>query len=244
MSKGVFITGTDTGIGKTFVSAALLALLSKSGVDVVPMKPVQSGCVRKGDDLVATDLEFCLKAAGYVPTMQEKMLMCEHKFEHACSPHLASKMAGVEISLERIKDDYVSLSAMHELVIVEGAGGVMVPISSSAMMLDLMLELGLSVILVARAGLGTINHCLLSLKVLKDSGLDVMGVILNEAVDGAAEYIVADNTVVIEKHGDVPVLGCLRHVDNFSESNGVDVSDKWMDELNPMVRRIKKEILK
>lgn len=206
MNDGVFVTGTDTGVGKTFVSAGILAGLKARGVDAVPMKPVQTGCVRAAQELRAPDVEFCFAAAGLAQAGLDENLVVPYKFEPACSPHLAAELAGTEISLEKIAASFDGLSAKHEFVVVEGAGGVMVPLTRGVLMTALIQKLGLPVLLVARAGLGTINHTLLSLSELRRAGLDVAGVFLNHAEDNTPGYIESDNLRVVQE------LGCMENV--------------------------------
>ena len=209
--RGLFVTGTDTGVGKTWVAAGLLAALRRRGIDAVPMKPVQTGCTGRGADLRAPDLELSLAAAGLVPAPGERALMAPYLFRPACSPHLAAERAGVRIDLTRIARAARALAAAHEFVCVEGAGGVLVPLDGKLTMVDLMRRLGLPVLLVARAGLGTINHTLLSLRALRENGLSVAGVVFNQAGPGPWGMIEADNVKTVARLGQVPVAACLRH---------------------------------
>ena len=207
--SGIFVTGTDTGVGKTLVAAGLLRALREAGADAVPMKPVQTGCVRRHGGLMAPDLEFCLKAAGMVPTAEERARMAPYCFRPACSPHLAAQQAGRVISLARIRGAFRQLQDAHEVVVVEGAGGVFVPIDGRRTMVDLMKTLGLPVVLVGRPGLGTINHTLLSIQALRQAGLTVMAVVLNQTTPGRPGWIERDNRKTIQKMGGVPVLASL-----------------------------------
>ena len=131
------------------------------------MKPVQTGCVREQQGVKAPDIEFCLDSAGIKNIDIGMDLMAPYMFEPACSPHLAAEMAGTEISIAAITSCFKKLSEKHEYIVVEGAGGVMVPLSRRESMIDLMRALKLPVVLVARPGLGTLNHTLLSLNALK-----------------------------------------------------------------------------
>jgi dethiobiotin synthetase len=209
MKKGIFITGTDTGVGKTVVSAVLLASLRNAGIDAVPMKPVQTGCVRRKGTLVAPDLDFILKFTGMKATKAGLDLMCPYRFKPACSPHLAAAMAGKTISLRKILRSFLALARKHDAVIVEGAGGVLAPIHGRKTMLDLMKTLRLPVILVARPGLGTINHTLLSIREIRRSGLNLKGVIFNQAEPGRARFIEEDNINTISALGKVKALGFI-----------------------------------
>ncbi len=206
---GIFVTGTDTGVGKTVVSAALLSILRGAGVDAVPMKPVQTGAVRKGVDWVAPDLEFSLSAIGLKPSRTEKRLMAPYCFAKPCSPHLAAALAGRRIRFERIAKSLDALLKAHEMIVVEGAGGLFVPIDAGRTMLDLAGRLELPVVLVARPGLGTINHTLLSLRALEQAGLPILGVVINETARSRRAEIEEDNIRVIRRLGKVRILGRL-----------------------------------
>lgn len=209
MQQGIFITGTDTGVGKTVVSAVLLASLRQAGIDAVPMKPVQTGCTSRKGRLAAPDLEFMLDFAGVKPGKTSLDLMCPYRFKPACSPHLAAAMAGKSISLNRILASFRKLAKKHQTIIVEGAGGVLVPVSGRKTMLDLMKLLELPVILVARPGLGTINHTLLSIREIRRAGLELKGVIFNQTKPGRTGYMEKDNFRIIAVLGKTKILGFI-----------------------------------
>ena len=209
--QGVFVTGTDTGVGKTRVAALFLASLRAAGVDAVPMKPVQTGCGVRDGKLIAPDLAMCLKAAGIKASSADLADMAPYQFRPACSPHLAAKLAGVRISLPVIERAFKRLSRKHERVVVEGAGGVLVPLNDQQTLVDLMARLQLPVLLVARTGVGTINHALMSLRVLRAAKLTVLGVVLNQTTPGQWGRIEEDNRRTIERLGKVTVLACVRY---------------------------------
>lgn len=216
--RGIFITGTGTGVGKTYVTCALLRALRQQGVDAAPMKPFQTGALRDGATLHAPDLEEALDAAGLRPTAEELPLMVPFLYEPACSPHLAARLIGVvepDASMpsltEQVMERVEALLARHEFLVVEGAGGVLVPLSTHETMRDLMAGLGFPVLVVAQAGLGTLNHTLLTLEALRRVGIQVLGVLLNEAGPDAPEYIVEDNLEYLRQRGSVPVLGLIRN---------------------------------
>ncbi len=202
---GLFVTGTDTGVGKTVAAAALLSLMRSGGSRAVPMKPVQTGCEMRDGRLSAPDGEFCAAMAG--AEWEEEM--SPHRFEPACSPHLAAQRAGVEVSLGDIAGDFDRLSKRYDAVVVEGAGGILVPISNSRTMLDLMMLLKLPVVLVARLGLGTLNHTLLSLRELRRARLEVRGVVFCDTTPVTAGYIETDNRTTVANLGDVRLLAHL-----------------------------------
>lgn len=189
-ANGIFVTGTDTGVGKTVVASGLLCLLRKHGVDAAPMKPVQTGCAGGNK---APDLEFMLAASGLRPSNALRRLMCPYRFAPACSPHLAAARASKRISFARIIACFNELRREHDIVVVEGAGGILVPLSQHGTMLDLMTALALPVVLVARPGLGTINHTLLSAREIRRAGLELLGVVFNHARRGGPSYIEKDN---------------------------------------------------
>ena len=191
---GVFVTGTGTGVGKTVVAAAIVATLRARGADAVPMKPVQTGSAAGG-----CDLSFCLKTAGLHPDSAEQDLMCPYIFKSPCSPHLAAAREGMAISVERILDCSRQLQKRHEIVVVEGAGGLMVPLNDDHYMLDLMQQLGFPVVVVARPGLGTLNHTLLTLQELKRSGLRVEAVLLNDETYHPWGAVEKDNLDTLRK---------------------------------------------
>ena len=207
--KSVFITGTDTGIGKTVVAASLLVAARARGINAAPMKPVQTGCTRRGRQLLAPDLEFCLSATDLNPGPKERHSMCPYRYITASSPHLAAAVAGAHIQKETIRAHFRKIRAKYEDIFVEGAGGVLVPIDNRNTMLDLMKMLKLPVILVARAGLGTINHTLLSIAELRRARLKIAGVVIVQSSPGKAGCIEQDNARTIEKLGRVPVLARL-----------------------------------
>lgn len=233
--NGIFVTGTDTGVGKTVVSAALVSLLRKGGIDAVPMKPVQTGCVRDGNIRLAPDLEFCLWMNDLAVSEQEKRLMAPYCFEKPCSPHLAAAQANCRIEMDRILNALRALEQDHELVVVEGAGGVLVPVDEKNTMLDLMVAMAIPVVLVSRSGLGTINHSLLSLRELRRAGLAVLGVVVSNSESAGWGEIERDNIRTIERLGHVRILGCLPFVAglNGESRRREDFREKCAAELPP-----------
>ncbi|MGC3998801.1 MAG: dethiobiotin synthase [Anaeromyxobacter sp.] len=170
--RGLFVVGTDTGVGKTEVSCALLAAWRAQGRDVVAMKPAQSG-VTPGEP---TDAERLHAAMGGALPLDE---VCPYTFAAPLAPGVAARLEGKELSLSRILDHASRLAAAHEAVLVEGAGGLVVPLTARETYADLAVALGLPVLVVARAGLGTVNHTALTLEALERRGLRVAGLVLN-----------------------------------------------------------------
>jgi dethiobiotin synthetase len=209
MSKTLFITGTDTSVGKTVVAGALAAYLRSRGVKVGVMKPLESGCLSgvrsrgKGKKITQSDSLFLKEMAD---SSDDIDLINTYAFQAPLAPGVAAELEGVEISLDRILDNFQKLSLIHELVIVEGAGGLLVPIARGKTMVDLIEILKASVLLVARASLGTVNHTLLSLSHLERRRIPVAGVVLNHVVrngDLASQY----NAKTLAEWTSVPIWG-------------------------------------
>ncbi len=237
--NGFFITGTDTDAGKTVAAAAVLVSMRAAGIDAVPMKPVQTGGRldrRPGSALSSTapvrsdgraggwpnpelqspDLAFCLRMAELRPDAEELQDMVPYIYEPACSPHLAAAKTGREISLDRILEAFHSLLRKHDRVVVEGAGGLLVPLTGDKTMIDLMAMLGLPVILVARPGLGAINHTLLSIRELERSGLTLHGIIFCDAKGSGWGEIEENNAETIARMGKARVLGRIPYMAELS----------------------------
>jgi len=214
MYKGIFITGTDTDVGKTVVTAGLLNQIRAHGVDAVPMKPVQTGCVLQNGVYHAPDLDFSISYSELTHTDEEYQYMSPYKYDPACSPHLAGKLAGECPVIDNIVFNLKKLEESREFILVEGAGGIMVPLSDKDMMIDLMKTVGYPVILVARTGLGTINHTLLSLQALRNAGLNVLGIIFNNITlpSESSLFIREDNVKTIVEFGKVKVLGIIEYL--------------------------------
>ncbi len=200
--KSLFITGTDTDAGKTFVTAGIVSGFVNQGVNAVAAKPVQTGCVNG----IAEDLEFALKTACLSFTEPILKELCPLRFEPACSPHLAAELADYSISLPSMISNLLNLQTDFECVVAEGAGGIMVPLGNKKLMLDLMVELVWPVVLVSSDKLGTINHTLLSISALRQAGLDIAGVVINHT-SPPSSLISKSNTVAIQEYGDVEILG-------------------------------------
>ncbi len=183
MTTDLFVTGTDTGVGKTLVSALLCAAL-----DGVYWKPIQTGTDEESDRRTVMEL------AGLAEDRTLREVYC---FDPPVSPHLAAEWAGVTIDLAKIRRPEVKLPGP---LIVEGAGGVMAPVNGSEFMLDMMRRLGLPVVVASRSALGTINHTVLTLNALRGAGLTVRGVV----VLGTPNH---DNERAIERYGCVAIIG-------------------------------------
>jgi dethiobiotin synthetase len=210
--RGIFITGTDTGIGKTVVAAALIHIFRKKET-VCYWKPVQTGI--EEDDDTAT-----VKALGNCTA--EEIFDRGFRLERPLSPHLSARLAGVDVTVEKILG-FIEEADRERFRIVEGAGGVLVPLNENELLTDLMKVLGLPVLVVARSGLGTINHTLLTLEALRKRALEIYGVVLNGEPN-------AENKKAIEHYGKTRVLAELPKFEKLDQTilkNWSEKTDLW-----------------
>ncbi len=216
--KGLFVTGTDTEVGKTWITSGMAQALREDGVDVGVWKPVQSGCQR-GDPGADS---FLLRSVSGVTDAEAEI--CPHSFRIPLTPLLAARMEGVELTMEMLLAGGEALFARHDSLLVEGAGGLLAPLTARETGIDLAVALGLPLLLVARPGLGTINHTLLSVAMARSRGLTVAGVIFNgyrgelpptasslEEVTTAPLWhqSEASNPLLVRLFGEVEVLGTV-----------------------------------
>jgi dethiobiotin synthetase len=194
----VFVTATDTGVGKTQTAVALLALLADAGHAPAPFKPYESGCkdLRRPADALA------LKRAARSEDPLERI--CPHRFKEPVAPGIAARREGVEPSFARTLAAYRGFDGRS--LVAEGAGGLFVPVDSRHDVIDLIAELGLPVVLVARAGLGTLNHTALSLGALAGRDIPVRAVLLSKSARGA-DASEEDNARELQRRHGVTVLG-------------------------------------
>jgi dethiobiotin synthetase len=201
--RGLFVTGTDTGVGKTEVAAALVAGWRARGLDVGAMKPAQSGV----EDGLPTDADRLRAAAGGADPAG---LVCPYSLRAPLAPAVAARLEGVEISFGHLLACAAELGRRHQALVVEGAGGLLVPLTDRETYADLAVALRMPVLVVARAGLGTVNHAALTCEALRARGLAVAGVVLNRA-SPAADPSEPHNAAEIERLTGVPVLASLPH---------------------------------
>jgi dethiobiotin synthetase len=203
---GYFITGTDTSVGKTLISCALLHGFAAQGKRVIGMKPVAAGCDANGqnDDVLqlraASNVQHGLDTSGIGQ-------INPYCFESAVAPHLAAQLAGVSIDFARIVAAYAELAAQADVVIVEGAGGLLVPLNAAQDSSDLMRELGLPLILVVGMRLGCLNHALLTVEAITARGLVLAGWVANVLDDGMA--MLDGNIAALRERIGAPLLGVV-----------------------------------
>ncbi|MEO7726042.1 MAG: dethiobiotin synthase [Burkholderiales bacterium] len=203
-ARGHFITGTDTGVGKTLIACALLHALTKAGKRSVGMKPVAAGAVATSEGLVNDDVAQ-LRAASSVPAALR--IVNPYCFEPAIAPHIAAAQAGVAIDLAHIARAYAQLAAIADSVIVEGAGGFCVPLNGHADTADLAQQFALPIILVVGVRLGCINHALLTAQAIRARGLRLAGWVAN-CID-AAMPVAAENIAALAERLNAPLLGTV-----------------------------------
>jgi dethiobiotin synthetase len=230
--RGIFITGTDTDVGKTWVAAGLTAAFKEQDLNAVYFKPIQSGCPLKEGRLVPTDALLARRVAGLTEPLE---VLSPIALRLPLAPGVAAAQAGVEVDLERIAAGFRDLAARYEFLVVEGAGGLYVPlIGTNFLVLDLIRWLGLPLVVVAKAGLGTINHTVLTIKAALAAGIQVAGVILNRYPErpGLAEET---NPGVIAALTGVPILGRLPEVPDLEQPAGREV---FLAALRPLAAQL------
>ncbi|GMT46963.1 MAG: ATP-dependent dethiobiotin synthetase BioD [bacterium] len=215
MKRGVFITGTDTGVGKTIVAAAITRALKMRGVNVGVMKPVETGCRMEGEKgLVPVDGAFLKYMAETDTPLSE---ITPYRFETPVAPMVASGIEGRVIRKEVILSTFEKISGNHDFMVVEGVGGLMVPVSRDFLVCDLVNLLDLSVIVVAGNTLGVINHTLLTVKAAENEGIRVAGVVINHTRSPRGDIAEDTNPQVLEKLLSVPVIGVFPYLEERSK---------------------------
>lgn len=218
---GLFITGTDTEIGKTFVSSLLIKLLAEEALKVVGMKPIASGA-KIIDGILKNEDALSLIKASNVEADYE--IINPYVFKPAVSPHLAAAEVGVEIDLDNIKNKVDQLQKKSDVVIVEGVGGWYAPLSLNTTVADLAETLKLPIIVVVGLRLGCLNHALLTAQAIRQTGLPIAGWIANHVVK---DFSFAEKNISTLKHflSDFPYLGSIPYQTNSDD----DISSHHVD---------------
>jgi dethiobiotin synthetase len=211
LRRGIFVTGTDTGVGKTLVSTALMRALKSRGMKVAGMKPVASGSEPTPEGLRNEDALALIREQS-VPFPYE--LVNPFAFAPAIAPHIAAAHAGIAIDLEKIVEAFELLQARSDKVIVEGAGGWHAPISDAAGMQDLAVALKIPVLLVVGLRLGCLNHALLTARAIESSGLPMCGWVANR-MDPKFSYW-EENVETLTQRLAAPLLGIVEHQSTLS----------------------------
>lgn len=203
-TTGVFVTGTDTGVGKTLVACALLARYVSEGLRAVGMKPVAAGCERTSRGLVNGDVA-ALAAHSNVEAPEN--LVNPYRFEAAVAPHIAAEWAGEAISIETLVQAYSTLQSLSDRVVVEGAGGFLVPLNRAQDFSHLAGSLGLPVVLVVGVRLGCLNHALLTAEAIRSRGLRFAGWVAN--ILDPAMIGLGQNLEALQERLQAPRLGVV-----------------------------------
>ncbi len=209
MSKCIFITATGTDIGKTYISSLIVKKLRELGLNCGYYKPALSGAEIAGDKIIPGDCQYVLKQAG-IDTNPENFV--SYIFKTAVSPHLASKIENNPIKLDKIKKDFETIKKEFDYIVVEGAGGIVCPLNLGAeklMLEDVIKSLGLDIIIVASANLGTINSTILTVEYAKKHGIKIKGIILNNYDEN--NLMQKDNKIQIEALTGIKVVATIKN---------------------------------
>lgn len=192
-SKVLFVTGIDTGIGKTFATTLLLQMMQQKGLRVVSQKPIQTGCIGRSEDLDIHDKGFDFLDSSVRTTAEP--YRCSYLLPFPASPHLSAEHEGVEISIDKIDSDTQTLLEMgFDLLIMEGAGGLMVPMTRELLTIDFVAQRHYPITLVCSGRLGSINHTLLSIEAIRHRGLQLEYLIYNHYADSESDPLIVEET--------------------------------------------------
>lgn len=212
MSKGIFITGTDTDIGKTYVTALIVKKLAEAGYDPTYYKAAASGISVDLDGTVHSDASYVKEVSGISASLDE---MCPYTYVQAVSPHLACRKEGHPVDMAVVEAGFRRACSLHPYVVMEGSGGILCPIRQDDVQTiwleDVIRRLGLSAVIVADAGLGTINHTVLTAFYMNKKGLPVGGIIFNHCHPG--NVMEEDNIAMIQKLTGLPVIAKVKTED-------------------------------
>src|SRR5665213_295227 len=200
---GLFITATDTDVGKTVVAGAIANWFARRGARVGVFKPVATGCVHRREGLVSEDAEFLAHCADAAAPLD---VICPQRYAEPLAPSVAAARAGRPVNWEAIQQALDEIAAQSDVLIVEGVGGLMAPMDERHTVRDVIGWLGLPAVVVARPGLGTLNHTLLTLAALREAKLAIAGVVVNRYPADSARVAEETNLPTIEKWGRVPLL--------------------------------------
>ncbi len=227
MKKGIFITATDTGVGKTIVSAMLIRALVLMGVKVGAMKPFETACQRRGDNLIPSDGMFLREMADMDDDID---MVTPIRFELPLAPIIASRLEKKPVDIGKFLISYEYLQRKYDFMVIEGVGGIRVPISSenreprsgkplAIYVTDIIKKLNLPIIIVSRPTLGTINHTLLTVEHALNEGLKVAGIIINYNNPPGADISEKTNPDIIGELSHVPLLGIIPYSPNFDKDS-------------------------
>lgn len=209
MSKNIFITATGTDIGKTYITGLLAKKLSNNGFNIGYYKSALSGAYFNGNhELIPGDAEF-VKSMGNISDDFHEMV--SYTYENAVSPHLASQIEGNPVDIKKVKSDFEKVSKKHDYMLVEGSGGILCPIryddTHKIFLEDIIKTLSLDTLLIADAGLGTINYTVLTIRYMESINIKCKGIILNHWTGSTME---CDNIKMIQDMTDIPIIATVQ----------------------------------
>lgn len=202
----IFVTGTDTEVGKTVIAGAIADWFRRRGARVAVLKPAATGCVHRREGLVSEDAEFLATCAECAFPLD---LICPQRYEEPLAPAVAAERAQRPLDWTAIERSIRLMSRESDVMIVEGVGGVLVPMDAKHTVLDIAQWLGSPTVVVSRPNLGTINHTLLTLRALRSVDVSVAGVVINRYRTDGASIAEETNGRMIEKWGKTPVLATV-----------------------------------
>jgi dethiobiotin synthetase len=207
---GLFVTGTDTGVGKTLIAAGVAAALRALGIDVGVMKPIETGCPSRGGRLLPMDAMTLREASGSRDPIH---LINPYRFAEPLAPMVAAQRRGRRIEIGRLEERFSRLADRHRAILVEGAGGLMVPITDTSSFLDLARLLKLPVLVVIGSRLGALNHARLTVQAALQVRLPVVGAILNHASEHEHRSLAhRTNLLALRRVLPVPVMTRIPHL--------------------------------
>lgn len=212
---GIFITGTDTGVGKTVVSAGLAMVLRSRGIKVGVMKPVATGCYGLDKRLISQDAVYLMEAAEN----EYPAHTSPSRFRNPLSPNVAAMLEKKEVDLNQIRTAYRELQKNYDFIIVEGIGGLLVPLTKDYYVANLIREFQLPIAIVSKSGLGTINHTLLTVDAALIRGFDIRGIIFNRMPTVNFSMAEITNPKVVHDLTGIPVLGSLPEMEDVDISS-------------------------
>jgi dethiobiotin synthetase len=210
--KGIFVTGTDTGVGKTIIAGLLAGAFNKYG-SVITQKWVQTGCIGN-----STDVDVHHSLSGISVDNELTAAVNPYCFTLASSPHLAAESEGGVIDPERIISAYHELANKFDYVFTEGAGGMLVPLTRTKMIIDIVAELSIPVVIVVDNKIGCVNHTLLTIEALRNRNIPIAGLIFNQKQQNIlGNTITEDNPRIINQISNVPILGKMPYLKDLKD---------------------------
>lgn len=226
MSKGLFVTGTGTDVGKTYVTALMVKKLKEEGWNAGYYKAALSGAKRCKDKLIPEDADYVCQVAGIKQSPND---MVSYVYEHAVSPHLAAKIEGNPVNKAIVMGQYMEQCKWYEYITVEGSGGIVCPIrydeQQHIMLEDIVKLLELDCVIVAEAGLGTINSVVLTVSYMRQKGIGIKGILLNHFHPG--DVMEEDNWKMVEKLTGIQVVGWVGDDDKELHMEGIQLQELY-----------------